>query len=132
MFTAGSKDKSLDLSSGNERNADIRKRENEYSPAMPVWAELPVKDHDDERPEDVRMYEDTLESPVMDIPFHSASPCPNLALKSPAIRRNDRLCGSHTRLPEKRSGIPNDPAYVCEAARESDRVSPALHLYFRP
>ena len=80
----------------------------EYSAAKPVFEELPVYDHDDDRPVEERLKDDRLENPVMDMPFQRTSPWPNLALKSPAMILNGLRIGVHSTLPENVPEYPSD------------------------
>ena len=58
----------------------------EYSPATPVNTLLPVKDEDGVTPKLRFIKADGVFNEVKLEPLHSASPCPNLALKSPSTR----------------------------------------------
>lgn len=59
----------------------------EKVPAIPVNAEDPVNEKVSEIPEGFFMNASGELNDVMNAPLHSASPCPNLALKSPATTR---------------------------------------------
>ena len=121
----------LYLRSGSAAATEILNRFGKYSAARPVKADVPVYDQGWDMKEGRFMKEDGAESEFKLMPFHKASPWPNLALKSPIVSFRGIRLHPYEHDKETAEGHPSE-LYGAENPRFSSAMSPYCMEYFNP